>query len=337
MAFLDRVLDPPAYGYVRNGKFYRPNPRELFSEFFRRLDIFRSRKAWLPLLSWSVVLFLAPFFFLFWIRYFSWSLLAVAFFYSMVFMGTHGTVYLHRFGCHHAFVFKNRFWLFLTRELCLKTVPEEVYVISHHVHHYRSDRPGDPYYAAGGWLYCFLADVNHQALAGNLPREDYARAARLLAHMGVSPNRYEDYLKWGSIGRPLRTIVHFVLNWSFWFGFFWLLGGMALATAVFAGAAVWAVGIRTFNYEGHGRGRDKRKKGKDFDEKSLAINQRWPGWVTGEWHNNHHLYPTSARAGFLPHQWDTAWWWIRFSHRLGGVSFYRDFKPVFEKQYLRSC
>jgi fatty-acid desaturase len=49
----------------------------------------------------------------------------------------------------------------------------------------------------------------------------------------------------------------------------------------------------------------------DFDRDSLAINQLWPGFVAGEWHNNHHLFPNSARAGFLRWQPDISFAFIR--------------------------
>lgn len=335
MAFLDRVLDPPSYGFVRDQKLYVPTTGEIFREFFARLNLLKSRKAWLPLFSWLIVLFFLPFFLAFFFLYFSWPLFVAAFLYSMVFMGAHGTVYLHRYGSHHAFSFSNRFWRFLVRELSIKTVPEEVYVVSHHVHHYLSEKPGDPYNVFGGWLYCFLADVNHQAIARDFSRADYDRAAKMIGHMGVRPHAYEQYQKWGSISRPFDTVLHFTLNWAFWFGVFYLIGGIPLATAIFAGAGVWAVGIRTFNFEGHGGGKDRRREGIDFDRSNLSINQAWPGMITGEWHNNHHLYPNGARAGFLPGQWDFAWDFIRAVRFLRGIRNVRDFTEDFLQKHYR--
>src|SRR5271170_6875571 len=115
MAFLHRVLDPPSYGYSQNDQLYKPSSKEIFNEFFKRLNIFTSLKNWLPFFSWFVVLFFAPFFFLFIFRYFTWPLFIVGFIYSMVILGTHGTIYLHRYSTHHAFTFKSKFWLFILR------------------------------------------------------------------------------------------------------------------------------------------------------------------------------------------------------------------------------
>ena len=155
-----------------------------------------ARIGW-PSSAGSIVLFFTPFFFLFLFHYFTWKLFLIGFIYSMVVLGTHGTVYLHRYSTHHAFTFTNRLWLFVVSNLVLKIVPEEVYVVSHHVHHYIPEKPGDPYNVHGGFLYCFLADANHQAIARDFYREDYAKAARLIEHTVVPLNSYEQYQKWG--------------------------------------------------------------------------------------------------------------------------------------------
>jgi stearoyl-CoA desaturase (delta-9 desaturase) len=335
MAFLDRVLDPPSYGYTREQKLYKPTQKEIYKEFFHRLNLFNSRRSWLPFFSWLLILMFAPFFFLFLFKYFTWKLLVVGFIYSMVILGTHGTIYLHRYGSHNAFTFKNKFWLFFTRSLVVKTIPEEAYVISHHVHHYLSEKPGDPYNVHGGWLYCFLADVNHQAISRELSPDDYAKTANMIAHMGVHVNSYAQYQKWGSVTHPFWTILDFASNWIFWFSIFYLLGGMPLLATLIGWTAFWAVGVRTFNYDGHGGGKDKRRDGVDFNRLDLSINQKWPGLVTGEWHNNHHLYPNGARAGFLPSQWDYAWLYIKALHKIGAINQYRDFKSQFLEKYYQ--
>ena len=106
-----------------------------------------------------------------------------------------------------------------------------------------------------------------------------------------------------------------------------------MACALFGSAFVWAAGVRTFNYEGHGKGEDKRVVGTDYNTKDMSVNQLWPGIVAGEWHNNHHLYPKSARTGFKAHQVDFAWYYIKFMHTVGAVSSYRDSKADFMNEY----
>jgi stearoyl-CoA desaturase (delta-9 desaturase) len=279
------------------------------------------------------VLCLFPFLLLFIFKYFNWYFFAAAFVYSMILMGTHGTIWHHRYCTHGAYRFRNKFWRFITQNLTIKAIPEEIYVLSHHVHHAKSDQPGDPYNANAGFLYCFLADVNHQPIAKNLSEEDYNKALKLMKHTGVKANSYNQYLKWGSIAQPLNTVLLLILNWGFWFAVFYLVGGPGLACALFGGAFVWAVGVRTFNYEGHGKGEDKRTDGIDYNRKDMSINQLWPGIVAGEWHNNHHLYPKSARSGFKPHQVDFAWYYIKFLSMIGAVTYYRDSKKQFYKDH----
>lgn len=114
-----------------------------------------------------------------------------------------------------------------------------------------------------------------------LSEKDYASAVGLMEHTGVVCNSYAQYQKWGSIASPLYTVTSWILNWAFSLGAFFLIGGHALACTIFASALIWAFGVRTFNYEGHGKGKDKRQEGIDFDRRNMSINQYWPGIVGG--------------------------------------------------------
>jgi fatty-acid desaturase len=332
-SILKRALRTPGYGWTRDGELYVPTTREILTEWRQRLDLFHSRKAWLSVMVWSFTLLLLPFGAVFLLRYFSWKLMLAGFLYSMVWLGTHGTVYLHRYGTHRAFTFRNRYFRFVCQNLAIKIVPEEVYIVSHHVHHAYSDMPGDPYNAKAGWLYCFLAGDLHQQINPDLSPRDYEHVAGLLKHTGVRANSYEQYRSWGSITHPARLLLHYVLNWAFWYGAFYLLGGHALATAMFGWSAVWGIGIRAHNFDLHAGGKDERQDGLDFDRVSLSVNRLWPGLVAGEWHNNHHLFPTSVQAGFLPWQLDSAYAFIRVYRLLGGVSSWRNFRDKFYERY----
>jgi stearoyl-CoA desaturase (delta-9 desaturase) len=299
------------------------------------MNVLRSRKNWLACWSWSTTLSLLVPLALFLVRYRSWPLFCAGFLYSMVLLGSHGTVWLHRYATHRAFKFSHPFARFVCRNLVVKLVPEEIYVVSHHVHHRFSDLPGDPYNAQGGWLYCFLADANHQGIAKNLSEREYGQAGRLIDHTGVRINSYAQYKVWGSLCHPGWTIFHFLANWLFWYAAFFALGGHPLAVTLFGFSGVWALGVRTFNYEGHGKGKDRKREGVDFSLRDRSVNQLWPGYVAGEWHNNHHLFPNSARSGFLPHQLDLAWHFIRLSSAIGAVASYNDSKAEFyERHYL---
>jgi fatty-acid desaturase len=329
MTFLERVLEPPRYGFSKDGALYVPSKSEIIREFFHRLNIFASRKNWLPLLGWAASLSLAIPLGISIVFHASPLLLLAGFLYSMVLMGSHGTFWLHRYCTHRAFKFRNRWVAFVCRNLVIKVIPEEIYVVSHYVHHQACEKPGDPYNVHGGWLYCFLADVNHQLVRRDLSVKDYEQMCKLMRHTGVILNSHEQYLRWGSICHPFWTVLHYVLNWGFWYGAFFLLGGHALALTLFGWAGVWAIGVRTYNYDGHGKGKSRHKDGVDFNRSDLSINQLWPGYVAGEWHNNHHLYPNGARSGFLPYQADLPWLGIKTLARLGLITSYRDYKEDF--------
>ena len=334
MSFIDYVLREPSYGWQnKNGELITPSKRELFAEFISRINVFKSKKNWLAMLAWLWILLLVPFLYLFIFKYFSWPLLIVGFLYSMVFMGTYGTIWHHRYCTHSAYTFRNAFWRIVTQNLVIRMIPEEIYVVSHHVHHTKSDQPGDPYNANGGFLYCFLADANHQPISLDLNETDYAKASSFLDCTGIKRNSYKQYLKWGSVSNPLTTIGGWLLNWGFWYAVFYLIGGNALACTIFGSAAIWAFGVRTFNFEGHGKGKDKRKEGFDFSKKDMSVNQYWPGIVAGEWHSNHHLFPSSARSGFLPGQIDFAWIYIYLLHKFGGITSYHNSKKQFLENY----
>ncbi len=53
--FLARCLEAPAYGFERDGIFYAPRRSEILREFLARLNLARTRKAWLPVLAWAMV------------------------------------------------------------------------------------------------------------------------------------------------------------------------------------------------------------------------------------------------------------------------------------------
>ena len=334
MPFLDHVLQTPSYGWKdEQGSLIKPSVKQIVKEFFSRLNVFKTRTNWLPFFSWFKVLLLAPCFIIFLLNFMNVWIALAAFIYSMIIMGTHGTIWHHRYCTHGAYTFRNKFWRFFTQNLTISVIPEEIYVISHHVHHAKSDQPGDPYNAQAGFLYCFLADVNHQPIAKDLSVGDYNRVKLLMKHTGVKANTYAQYQRWGSYVNPGRAVLSWVLNWAFWYAAFYFLGGHALAISLFGAAGFWAVGVRTFNYEGHGKGEDKQREGVDYNQKDNSVNQLWPGIVAGEWHNNHHLFPKSARSGFKPHQIDLAWYYIKLMSMLGAVSHYKDFKKQFYKYY----
>lgn len=334
MALMDKVLQEPAYGWQDDsGELVKPSKAEIWREFFFRLNVFRDRKNWMASTALGMVVALSPAMFIFIAYFFVWQYALIAAAYGAIVMSSHGTIWFHRYCTHRAYKFKNKFWLYLTQNLVFKVIPEELYVVSHHVHHAKSDKPGDPYNAQAGFLYCFLADVNHQPIAKDLSEAEYTRTTKFLSHTGIYINSYKQYKKWGSVSNPYATGALTLVNWAFWYGAFFLIGGHSLALAMASAAMLWGISVRTFNYQGHGMGEDKRQDGVDYNWKDLSINQSRPGLLAGEWHNNHHLFPNSARSGFLPYQWDNAWAYIYVLYKIGGISSYKDSKQEFLRDY----
>jgi len=333
--FIDDLLYAPSYGWKdKNGSLTIPTKNMLWAETFSRINVFRSRKNWISFASWLMLGCMLPFVYLFLARYFSWYLVIVVVVYAMIIMGVHGTIWLHRYCTHKTYTFSHSLWRVITQNLVIKTVPEEIYVVSHHVHHSKSDEPGDPYNPQAGFWYCMLAEFNHQRISPDLNEKAYEKAKHFMKHTGVKLNSYASYLKWGSLACPFYTISVWILNWAFWYAILFLIGGHALACAIFTAAFLWFALIRAFNYTGHGGGKIKHKDGVDFDRRNLSLNQTRPGLLSGEWHNNHHLYPGSARAGFLPKQLDLAWIYIYVLYKLKMVSSYKDSKKEFLKKYI---
>jgi fatty-acid desaturase len=336
MAFIDNILQTPSYGWANEkGELIVPTKRQLLKEAFSRVNIFKTKKNWITFTTWLMMLCMLPFFYIFLVYHISWALVALVVVYSMIVMGTHGTIWFHRYCTHKSYSFSHPIWRFITQNLVIKTLPEEIYVVSHHVHHAKSDTPGDPYNPKGGFLYCMLSDINHQTISQDLNEADYKKATRFMQHTGVGINNFRQYNKWGSVAKPSYTIMLWLLNWAFWYTAFYFIGGHGLACALFSAALLWFALVPAFNYTGHGKGEVKHKDGVDFDRSNLSINQSRPGLFAGEWHNNHHLYPGSARAGFLPHQIDLAWIYIFCMYRLGAVSSYHDSKKEFLRKYFK--
>ncbi len=333
MAFIDRSLKPPSYGYVRDGELYVPSSGEILREFFRNLNPLK-RHNWLSIVSIVALLALISCLVLFFISYFTWTLAAVVFVYGLFGMGSYANFWVHRFCTHRAFRFRNSFFRAIGRNLAIKVAIEELHVISHHVHHHHSDQPGDPHNPQGGWLYCYLSDINHQHIRKDLSEDEYRRLCLMMEGTGIRANSYAQYLKWGSICHPLSALVDYLVNWTFWFGASYLIGGIPAAVALFGAAAVWNLAYRNFNYMSHSGGKKKHTDGIDFHHDDFSVNKTWTGLVSGEWHNNHHLYPGSARAGFLPYQIDLPWLLIRGFYSVGAVTSYRENRELFYKVHF---
>ncbi|MES3036788.1 MAG: fatty acid desaturase [Bdellovibrionota bacterium] len=335
MSIIDRMLEHPSYGYTRDQKLYVPTNAEIAKEFFSKINPMK-RKNWLAFTGIMANVLLLGVLGLHFALYFNWMTIPILFVFGFFIMSYHLNFWVHRYCAHKAFQFSNDIARSICRNLTIKIVNEEVYTISHFVHHQYSDQPSDPYNAKAGWLYCFLAEVNHQGIRQDLTEEEYNHLLRLMKHTGVQANSYKQYLKWGSICHPFFTLSHYLLNWAFWFSVFFLIGGMSLATVFFGAAGMWGVLNKNFAYSAHGAGTDRKKPGIDFYQEDNSRNITWSGITSGEWHNNHHLYPTSARSGFQSYQVDVPWLLVYGLYKIGMISSYKNSKSQFDKMLIQT-
>ena len=78
MAFIDRVLQEPSYGWSdEKGELIKPTVKTLFKEAFRRINVFKDKRNWISLISWLMVVCMVPFFYFFLFEYFSITMLVV--------------------------------------------------------------------------------------------------------------------------------------------------------------------------------------------------------------------------------------------------------------------
>ena len=62
MAFIDEVLQAPSYGWKdEKGELIKPTRKQLFREFFSRSNIFKSKKNWISLIGWFMIVCMIPF------------------------------------------------------------------------------------------------------------------------------------------------------------------------------------------------------------------------------------------------------------------------------------
>ena len=174
------------------------------------------------------------------------------------------------------------------------------WVAVHRLHHAKSDRPGDPHGAQHGFWWShigwMLTRPPHkidpkmkERLAPDILRDPWLRLL----------DSYQ--LVWAGLS---ALLLYALGGWS------WLLwaGCMRL---VLTYHATWLVNsaAHLYGYRSH-------------PTNDRCTNCWWVALLTfGEgWHNNHHAFPTSARHGLGPREFDVSYWILRVWQRLGWVS-----------------
>jgi len=322
----------PTYKYTRDGLTpYHPSVREVLIEWVDIIDFVRKpRRALNALLfvaHWATFGCLA----LFLTRYFSWKT-GTFWLGSVLFLcnGPH-TLWYHRYCAHRVFKFKRRAysWLFLWFNPLY--TPEEHYAIAHRQHHAFQEAVGDPYGPHIGWLGSYVAIDSIQKLNVNISAERYQQLQKSVAHIGFKMNTYAQFLKTGTVEYLPHYFLRTLVAQLFWGGLAYAFGGLPYLVTWYASTyTLWFL-LRDFGWRGH-RGKEK-VPGWEFDERSSATNQRFYGYLASEWHDNHHLYPSSANLAFLPSQFDTTFQLVRFMNWLGLLESYNDAKPKFTERF----
>ena len=227
------------------------------------------------------------------------------------------TIGFHRYFTHRSFEAKQSVKIALGVLGCMTMQgPITQWVTDHRKHHAFSDKPGDPH----------SPHVGHErGRCGACARGFvHAHVGWMFSNMGMEQGRlygkdlYDDpVIRW--IDRLYLLWVVLTLGLPFALGY--LVGGTVEAGLE---GLVWGGLIRIFAYQHatfsvnsichmFGR-RDFRSRDESRNNWLVAM------LVFGEgWHNNHHAFPTSARHGLKPKQWDLSWLVIRGLERLGLV------------------
>jgi stearoyl-CoA desaturase (delta-9 desaturase) len=227
------------------------------------------------------------------------------------------TIGFHRYFTHKSFEAKQPVKIALGVLGCMTMQgPITQWVTDHRKHHAFSDKPGDPH----------SPHVGHDegGLWGMVRGFVHAHVGWMFSNMGMEQGRlygkdlYDDpVIRW--IDRLYLLWVVLTLGLPFALGY--LIGGTVEAGLE---GLVWGGLIRIFAYQHatfsvnsicHMFGR-RDYKSRDESRNNWLVAML----VFGEgWHNNHHAFPTSARHGLKPKQWDLSWLVIRGLERLGLV------------------
>jgi stearoyl-CoA desaturase (Delta-9 desaturase) len=174
------------------------------------------------------------------------------------------------------------------------------WVSTHRKHHRFSDQPGDPHSPKvdqhDGWA-ATLRGLAHAHVGWMFRGKDMASPARYAKDLLADRD-----LRFISRTFPLWALVGLAVPFGL---------GVALTGSIIGGLTglLWGGAVRIFlvhhatfsiNSLCHSFGR------RPFDTGDESRNLNWLAPVTfGEaWHNGHHAFPTSARHGLRPHQFD---------------------------------
>ncbi len=298
------LLLEPRCGYGESLR-RRPTFRQILIEWIDAVSFWKDPSRGLPAFYAAYHLATLTAFIWFFVRFVSLNsvvtVLGITTLIAMVF----NTLWYHRYCTHRAFKFRSlwiaRFFLWLN-PVCFR---EESYVIPHRVHHAKSDGIGDPYGPHLGWLGSYLATESQQKMNREISRKDYNRLCKSLDHIGFLKSSYANYQRHGSVENPWHYLARVVVANLFWTFLAYGIGGATGVLAWLSGVFFYSFLVRDFNYRGHGGFLGQHVPG-------IPLNNFFYGIIAGEWHENHHAHPRSARSGLALWQIDAPYWIIKF-------------------------
>ncbi|MGE4072211.1 MAG: hypothetical protein AB7E72_13660 [Lysobacterales bacterium] len=326
-------LLPRAYSLRdEQGNARKVTLRDALRQYGRSMNFIADRRRTMhALFETTHLLMLAPAL-VFFVAYASFPTMLLFFAIFLFLANFVNTVWYHRYCSHRAFRFRSVWVPRILLWLNPLGYREEVYALVHHVHHSHPDRDLDPNGPRLGWLGNYIA--SYFEIDTEVTEEQYRQIKSRIAHIGMPFASYESFRRWGCV----ELIPHYLARWVFasvlWTAFWYALGGIPFVMAWYAVQFCWHAAVRDFNFRGHGTAENpKQIDGWDLDRHSFARNQRFYGFLAGEWHNNHHAFRASANTAFLPGQVDVPFQIIRLMKACGLVVRYYDHRSEFLRRF----
>jgi stearoyl-CoA desaturase (delta-9 desaturase) len=311
-----RLLLEPSYGYGESSP-RRPTFHQILIEWIDAVSFWKDPSRRLPAFYAAYHLATFAVFVWFLIRFVSLNSVLVVLGITTLIAMVFNTVWYHRYCTHRAFKFRSlwvaRLFLWLN-PVCFR---EESYVIPHRVHHAKSDEVGDPYGPHLGWLGSYLATESQQKMNREITQTDYDRLCKSLEHIGFVKTSYADYQRHGSVENPWHYLGRVVVANLFWTALAYGMAGSNGVLEWLSGVFFYSFLVRDFNYRGHGGFLGQHVPG-------VPLNHIFYGFIAGEWHENHHAHPRSARSGLAWWQIDAPYWIIKFLALCGLVVHLND-------------
>lgn len=327
-----RFICTPTFGYTKNQSTpYKPTLKEVFTELLDTVNFFKNSKRTFLALNFAFHLLTLGTFLFFTATCLNLKT-SLFFLGSTILMCTvFHTLWLHNYCSHQAFKWSHIAFAKIFLWINPVFLPEQGYAIAHLYHHQYSDKIGDPHGPHLGWWGNFFSIDSFSKLNTNITEVQYQTLLRRVKHIGFKMNTYPQYIKSASVENLPYFVARTITAQAFWSTFIFTLGGVPYLASWYASIFAFSFLFRDFGWRAHGGVRKKKIQGWEFDKHSLALNQRFYGYLASEWHDNHHVFPKSANYGFLPSQFQLSFQIIRGLKKIGVIRSYTDSKLKFIK------